>query len=64
MPIEAAWLSILSAQCSLSNADAATGQVIEVCARVNPRLEIFRARFSALVHGDVTRALHNLVAPR
>ena len=39
-------------------------QVIEVCARVNPRLEIRRARFLALVHSDVTRAVHNLQAPR
>ena len=35
-----------------------------MCARVNPRLEIRRARFSALVHSDVTRAVHNLQAPR
>ena len=36
-------------------------QVIGVCCRANPQLHVKRARFSALVHADVTRALNNLV---
>ena len=35
-----------------------------MCARANPRLEVRRARFSALVHADIARAVHNLVPPR
>jgi len=38
-------------------------QVLEVCRAANPRLVIKRARFSALVYNDLTRAVQNLVAP-
>ncbi|PSC67305.1 DNA topoisomerase 3-alpha [Micractinium conductrix] len=38
-------------------------EVIQVCTEVNPRLTIRRARFSALVFADVSRALANLVLP-
>ena len=38
-------------------------QVVEVCRAANPRLIIKRARFSALVHNDLTRAVQNLVPP-
>lgn len=38
-------------------------QVLEVCQAANPRLVVKRARFSALIHGDLTRAVQNLVAP-
>jgi len=37
-------------------------QVIEVCRRANPRLMIKRARFSALIFADLTRAVSNLVS--
>ena len=38
-------------------------QVVDVCRAANPRLIIKRARFSALVHNDLSRAVQNLVAP-
>ena len=38
-------------------------QVIGVCTAANPRIEVRRARFSALVHADVSRAVNNLVRP-
>ncbi|KAI3430642.1 hypothetical protein D9Q98_005235 [Chlorella vulgaris] len=38
-------------------------EVIQVCTEANPRLTIRRARFSALIHADVTRALANLALP-
>ena len=34
-----------------------------MCRAANPRLVIKRARFSALVRGDLTRAVNHLVAP-
>jgi hypothetical protein len=39
------------------------GQVIEVCTRVNPRLVVKRARFSALVRTQLERAFARLVEP-
>lgn len=38
-------------------------EVLEVCRAANPGLVVKRARFSALVHGDLSRAVQNLVAP-
>lgn len=38
-------------------------EVISVCREVNPRLEVKRARFSALISRDIFRAVHNLVPP-
>jgi DNA topoisomerase-3 len=38
-------------------------EVIQVCRAANPRLDVRRARFSALIQRDVLRAVHNLVAP-
>eukprot|EP01035_Chromulina_nebulosa_P021252 gene21252-27537_t len=34
-------------------------EVIEVCTSVNPRLDIFRARFSALIKRDILRTMQN-----
>ena len=34
-----------------------------MCRDANPRLVVKRARFSALVMGDLTRAVQNLIAP-
>lgn len=34
-----------------------------MCLAANPRLLVKRARFSALIHGDLSRAVQNLVAP-
>jgi len=39
------------------------GQVIDVCTRVNPRLVVKRARFSALVRTQLERAFARLVEP-
>lgn len=38
-------------------------EVMDVCRAVKPSLRVLRARFSALSHNDVTRALNTLVAP-
>ena len=38
-------------------------QVIDVCLAANPRLTVKRARFSALIHQDLHRAINNLVEP-
>lgn len=38
-------------------------EVIDVCQAVNSRLQIKRARFSALIPQDLHRAVNNLVAP-
>ena len=38
-------------------------QVIQVCRQANPRIEVQRARFSALVLNDLRRAVNNLVPP-
>lgn len=38
-------------------------QVIEVCVGANPRLTVWRARFSALILRDLQRAVNNLVQP-
>lgn len=38
-------------------------EVISVCREVNPRMEVKRARFSALISQDIFRAVHNLVQP-
>ena len=38
-------------------------QVSEVCLAANRQLIVKRARFSALIHGDLTRAVQNLVPP-
>ena len=37
--------------------------MLEVCREANPQLVVKRARFSALVQGDLTRAVQNLVDP-
>lgn len=34
-------------------------EVIDVCKKANPRLEVYRARFSALIHRDIMRTLNN-----
>lgn len=38
-------------------------EVLSVCREVNPRMEVKRARFSALISSDIFRAVHNLIAP-
>jgi DNA topoisomerase-3 len=38
-------------------------EVIDVCKEVNPRIEVKRARFSALISSDIFRAINNLVPP-
>ena len=38
-------------------------EVLHVCREVNPRIQVKRARFSALIHSDIFRAVNNLVAP-
>jgi DNA topoisomerase-3 len=38
-------------------------QVIEVCTKVNRNLNIFRARFSAVVPREVNNAINNLARP-
>eukprot|EP00963_Diacronema_lutheri_P006233 scaffold529_cov322-Pavlova_lutheri.AAC.5 len=38
-------------------------EVIETCCRANPRLSVFRARFSALIAEDLHRAISRLGAP-
>lgn len=38
-------------------------EVIQVCKAANPRMEIFRARFSALIQRDIFRTLHNPERP-
>lgn len=38
-------------------------EVLEVCKEVNPGIHVKRARFSALIHSDIFRAVNNLVAP-
>eukprot|EP00898_Chlorokybus_atmophyticus_P007322 jgi/Chlat1/7591/Chrsp63S09151 len=38
-------------------------EVIEVCKGANPRLQVFRARFSALIPRDIEMAAQNLQAP-
>lgn len=38
-------------------------EVISVCKQVNPRIDVMRARFSALIHSDIFNAVNNLVAP-
>jgi DNA topoisomerase-3 len=35
-------------------------EVVEVCMKANPRLQISRARFSSLTRGEITHAVHNL----
>ena len=37
--------------------------MLDVCRRANPRLRVFRARFSALVQQELARALDRLVPP-
>ncbi len=37
--------------------------MIDVCRRANPRLVIKRARFSALVRGELVRSMAQLAAP-
>lgn len=37
--------------------------IIDVCRRVNPRLDIYRAHFSALTLADLERAALNLERP-
>lgn len=37
--------------------------MIEVCRRAKPGIGVKRARFSALVHNDLVRALNHLVPP-
>ena len=38
-------------------------EVMKVCLEANPRLKVFRARFSALVQRDISRALNNPEQP-
>jgi|MDSW01.3.fsa_nt_gb DNA topoisomerase III len=57
----AAWL-ILWLDCDREGENIAF-EVMDVCRGVKPTLRILRARFSALSHNDVTRALNALVAP-
>ncbi|PIA28480.1 hypothetical protein AQUCO_06900036v1 [Aquilegia coerulea] len=38
-------------------------EVVDVCCAVNPRLDVWRARFSALTSRDVYQAVQNLVRP-
>mmetsp|Transcript_19354 Transcript_19354/g.42758 ORF Transcript_19354/g.42758 Transcript_19354/m.42758 type:complete len:113 (+) Transcript_19354:338-676(+) len=38
-------------------------EVIEVCLRANPNLQVLRAHFSALTYEDCTRAICTLTAP-
>ncbi|KAK3289391.1 DNA topoisomerase 3-alpha, partial [Cymbomonas tetramitiformis] len=38
-------------------------EVIEVCREVNPRLDIWRARFSAVIPREINQAINNLVRP-
>ncbi|CAM9767021.1 unnamed protein product, partial [Chrysoparadoxa australica] len=38
-------------------------EVIEVCKRVNPRLKVFRARFSALIPREIWQAVQSLGTP-
>ncbi|KAK9833803.1 hypothetical protein WJX74_006318 [Apatococcus lobatus] len=38
-------------------------EVIAVCKRVNPRLDVWRARFSALIPRDLHTAITNLIPP-
>ena len=38
-------------------------QVIDVCRRANPRLDVWRARFSALIPRDLHTAITNLIPP-
>ena len=38
-------------------------EVINVCKAANPRLTVFRAKFSEITSAAVTRAVNNLVQP-
>lgn len=38
-------------------------EIIEVCRRINPNIDIYRAKFSEITPTAVTRAIHNLVQP-
>jgi DNA topoisomerase-3 len=40
-----------------------TFEVIEICKKANPRLEIYRAHFSAVIPREVFRAWQNLAYP-
>ena len=57
----AAWL-ILWLDCDREGENIAF-EVIDVCRAAKPSLRILRAQFSALAHGDVTRALRTLREP-
>jgi DNA topoisomerase IA len=39
------------------------GQVLDVCKGANPRLDVWRARFSAVIPREINRAMANLVRP-
>lgn len=39
--------------------EAIAYEVIEVCLKANPRMDVFRARFSALIERDILRAVQN-----
>lgn len=43
--------------------EAIAFDVLEICRRQNPNLDIKRAQFSALTRQDLTRAARNLVLP-
>lgn len=38
-------------------------EVIDVCKKANPSIDIYRARFSALIHRDIMRTLNNPERP-
>jgi DNA topoisomerase-3 len=43
--------------------EAIAFDVIEQCLRINPKLDIKRAHFSALTREDITHAIQNLTKP-
>jgi len=53
---------ILWLDCDLEGENIAF-EVLEVCKKANPRLQIHRARFSALIPREIFHALNNLVQP-
>jgi len=53
---------ILWLDCDLEGENIAF-EVLEVCKKANPRLQVHRARFSALIPREIFHALNNLVQP-
>jgi DNA topoisomerase-3 len=58
---EADWL-VLWLDCDREG-EAIAFEVLDVCLKANPRLRVFRARFSALTRADLTNAVNSLGQP-